>query len=257
MTTVSEKHVVRLHPGCTVEIPSLSDEVRQDHEWCTIILDGQRQTISLHEYDKIYNIPGLYECLFYDHLHCDSPRVVCQQLEKALQPTGVRFADLRILDFGAGNGIVGEELRNRGASLVIGSDILPEARQATLRDRPGTYRNYVVADFTALPESARRLLASYKPNCLVQVAGLGFGDIPVDAFTTAWNLIETPGWIAFNIKEDFLDKGEPTGFNRLIRQMIDNGTFEVNVEHRYRHRDSLAGTPLHYVVLAGQKRADI
>ncbi len=44
---------------------------------------------------------------------------------------------LRVLDLGAGNGVVGEELKKRGVSRLVGVDIITEAQAATERDRPG------------------------------------------------------------------------------------------------------------------------
>ena len=48
---------------------------------------------------------------------------------------------LAVLDVGAGNGMVGEQLKCSGVkrSLV---DIIQEAKQAALRDRPGIYKEY-------------------------------------------------------------------------------------------------------------------
>ena len=37
------------------------------------------------------------------------------------------------------------------------------------------------------------------------VAALGFGDIPPLAFADAFNLVASPGWIAFNIRDRYVD----------------------------------------------------
>ena len=44
------------------------------------------------------------------------------------------------------------------------------------------------------------------------VAALGYGDIPPQAFAEAFNLISDHGWVAFNIKDRFLQE-EKSGSN--------------------------------------------
>ena len=96
----------------------------------------------------------------------------------------------------------------------MGIDIFQEAKEAAERDRPGVYDDYLVRDLTDLPEPDEERLRQRNFNCLVTVAALGFGDIPPAAFVKALDLIDTPGWIAFNIKEDFLCERDDTGFCR-------------------------------------------
>ena len=114
--------------------------------------------------------------------------------------------DLRVLGLGAGNGMVGDELQSLGVDTIVGVDIIPEARSATMRDRKAIYQEYLVTDMTDLPTDEAQRLVSKELNCLTTVATLGFGDIPPKAFSTALSLISTPGWLAFNIKEDFLQE---------------------------------------------------
>ena len=61
----------------TVRFPS-DDEAAasQDTEWCEVVADGEKHTIRFHDYHEIYDIPGLYERIFHDHLKCRSPEVV-------------------------------------------------------------------------------------------------------------------------------------------------------------------------------------
>ena len=93
---------------------------------------------------------------------------------------------------------------------------------------------------------------------MVCVAALGFGDIPPDAFAEAFNMVETGGHVAFNIKEDFMSDEDETGFSALIRHALDDGTLELEGEmRRYRHRLSAAGEPLHYLAASAIKRRDL
>lgn len=49
---------------------------------------------------------------------------------------------------------------------------------------------------------------------------MGFGDIPPEAFFAALRLIRVDGWVAFNIKETFLDHSDNTGFSQFVRELI-------------------------------------
>ena len=129
-----------------------------------------------------------------------------------------------MLDVGAGNGMVGEELDRMGAKHIVGVDIIPEAAEAAERDRPGVYDDYFVVDLTDVPAGELAGCEAHQFNCLTTVAALGFGDIPPEAFTTAYNLVEDGGLIAFNIKERFVTDGDRSGFEDLISTALDDGT---------------------------------
>ena len=233
------------------------DEFDQDEEWCEVRLKGERRRIRFHDYAELYEVPGLYEQLFYDELKCDSPRVVCSLLAECLEDAHVDPDGLRVLDVGAGNGIVGEELKEIGVGPIVGVDIIEEAAEAAERDRPDVYEDYKVLDFTDLSEDDHRDLSERSFNCLVTVAALGFGDVPPDAFTAAYNLVEDGGYVAFNIKEDFIAHADETGFSGLIRRALKDAALEVKSQRRYRHRMSIAGEPLYYVAVVAEKRRDL
>ncbi len=179
-------------------------------------------------------------------------------LAEVLRQDDVDPSSLKVLDLGAGNGMVGEQLAAMGAGTIVGIDLIEEAATATERDRPGVYDDYVVADLTSLSEDKRERLESHDFNSLVTVAALGFGDIPPRAFSEAFNLVEDGGWVAFNIKERFLDDdADATGFSRLIAKLIELGIAERRAERTYRHRLSTSGNPLTYVALVVRKHGDI
>jgi len=230
----------------------------QDEEWCEVRLNGSRRRIRFHDYDEVYSIPGLYEALFYDQLKCTSPVTIRKLLAEQLETEGFDPRDLVVIDVGAGNGMVGEELARMGAGALVGVDIIEEAAMAAERDRPGVYEDYHVVDLTAIPDDVRAEMAARGFNALTTVAALGYGDMPPKAFAEAYNFVAQEGWIAFNIKEDFLDDGsDGTGFSRLIRRMIEEGLLDVRTQQRYRHRLSVSGKPLHYIGIVARKRGDV
>jgi SAM-dependent methyltransferase len=240
-----------------IALPDVSETYSQDQEWCVVRVNGSWREVQFHDYGRIFSVPGLYERLFYDILECASPATVRGLLHEALAGAGGDAGDLRALDLGAGNGIMGEELRDLGVGSVIGVDIIPEAAEAAGRDRPEVYDAYHVVDLTDLPLDVRADLAELRLNCLTCVAALGFADIPPEAFRQAFNLLETGGWVAFNIKEDFLDVSDPSGFAELIARSLGDGTLSQEARLRYRHRLATSGEPLHYVAIVGTKTADM
>src|SRR5690606_41064902 len=84
----------------------------------SVLLDGSWQQVRFHDYDRIFTIPGLYEQLFHDILDCRSPDVIGKLLKEELQRNNVPASSLRVLDLGAGNGVVGEQLRTVGVGYL-------------------------------------------------------------------------------------------------------------------------------------------
>lgn len=234
-----------------------SDGPDQNEEWCEVRIEGELRRIRFHDYDEIYAIPGLYEQLFYTELECVSPRVVCSMLAEAAGSDRAALEQLRILDVGAGNGMVGEELKRLGVGSVVGIDIIDEAAEAAERDRPGVYDDYVIADLTDLGEGPQRALAEAEFNGLTCVAALGFDDIPPAVFTAAYDFVAKGGLIGLCIKDEFVGEEDRSGFSHLIRSALDDGTLARRAEHRYRHRLSATGEPLEYVAMIAEKRGDL
>jgi Methyltransferase domain len=245
MTLTSLTHQIRF--------PSSSDlELSQDEEWCEVLLDDDWTRIRFHDYGDIYAVEGLYEHLFYVRLRCQSPTVVATLLAEAVEEAGEDPAELTVLDLGAGNGMVGEALREHGFRELVGVDITPEAGEAVERDRPGLYADYHVCDLLDPPSE----LDGERFGAMTSVAALGFGDVPPEVFQAAFDRVVDGGWVAFTIKEDFLDRGEDdSGFAGLIAGLLRSGAIDERGRRRYRHRLDVAGDPIHYVAIAGVKRS--
>ena len=240
-----------------IRFPSQAQRLDQDEEFCDVKIDDRWERFRFHDYDRIYRQPGLYESLFYRKLKCCSPSRVVGLLDEVMSDYPQDPADLCALDVGAGNGMVGQELWGIGARRVVGVDIIPEAKDAAMRDRPGVYSDYLVADLCDLPAEDAQRLEAQRFNCLTTVAALGFGDIPARAFATAYNLVSRHGWIAFNIKEDFLDDADDSGFSAMIRRMNRENIMQIQAYRRYCHRLSIDGERLHYVAMIAIKQRNI
>lgn len=241
-----------------VEFPDVGDTLSQDKEYCTVTMDGISKVVRFHDYHEIYAIPGLYERIFYQELECCSPKVVCNLLKDELENDGILPSELKVFELGAGNGMVGEELHQMGVSQIVGSDIIMEAKIAAFRDRPEVYTDYFTVDLTDIPNDVEEQIKKFPYNAMVSVAALGFDDIPPQAYATGFNLVKNGGWIAFNIKNDFVnDKADAIGFKRMLQRMQQDGIFEVCAKKEYQHRLSITQDPLPYYAFVGRKRGDI
>lgn len=229
----------------------------QSEAYFLINEDGEEHRIAFHDYAAIYRRPGLYEQLFYQRLKCTSPAKLSGLLRDVVRNAGDDPTLLRILDVGAGNGMVGELLVDHGAARVVGIDVIEEAAQAADRDRPGAYDAYYVIDLTRLSPAMHAELEAWHFDAMTTVAALGFGDIPVDAFATAYNLIANDGWVAFNIKETFLDTRDTSGFSMLVKRLLQDDYLKLYHLERYRHRLSIEGHMLYYYAVVARKRRDI
>ncbi|WP_026999504.1 class I SAM-dependent DNA methyltransferase [Eisenibacter elegans] len=240
-----------------IEFPEADASLEQDEEWFYLQTDGGQRRIRFHDYDQIYDIPGLYEQLFHGRLKCQSPEVLTSMLAETLIKHQARPYELRILDFGAGNGLVGKALKERlNPELLVGVDILPEAKAAQMRERPEVYHDYQVCNLASPSMELERLLQDYKFNALVTVAALGFDDIPPEALINAFNLVSDGGWFAFNIRDKFLQTDDNSGYREAISWLSDEA-FEVYHQHRYVHRYDMLGKPLHYIAFVGRKNSNI
>jgi SAM-dependent methyltransferase len=224
-----------------------------------VVRGGGRRQAAAHPLPRLrrdLEIQRLYERLFHDFLKCHSPEVVVGLLERELRAAGVEPETLRGLDIGAGNGMVAEELAALGVESLTGVDLLPEAAAAAERDRPGLYDDYLVCDLTELTPDEEERLGAGEPNLMTTIAALGFGDIPCEAFVTAYDAVAEGGWVAFNIKDEFLEVSDASGFAGLVQGMLADGALEERARLRYPHRRSISGGDLEYVAIVGVKRGD-
>lgn len=240
-----------------IALPPSGDGLEQDEEWVVVHSGREWKKIRLHDYGDVYSVQGLYERWVYDLFKCRSPEKIRELLTRSLRRAGVAPASLTVLDLGAGNGCVAEELARAGTERFVGVDIYDEAAEAAERDRPGLYDDYVIGDLTRPDNGAERTLRRHEFNAMTCVAALGFGDIPPEVFAAAHNRVEDSGWIAFTIKSDFMDDSDKSGFSRLIRRMISAGTLEVTEREEYDHRVSNDGEPLRYTAFVGRKHGNI
>jgi predicted TPR repeat methyltransferase len=203
---------------------------------------GEEEIVHLHDYARVYSVPGLYEHIVQDLLHCRSPQVASAALERhAPEPT-----TLRVLDLGAGTGLVGELIRRFDVGFVVGMDAIGAAREACLRDRPGIYDDYLVGELAALDAPLR----AHRPNALVAAGAFGGTHMPASALAGALTLLPEGAPVVFTIDERWTQTDEPGGFLTPLARMIESGELVVLERARFLHRVTTGGEPIHYELFA-------
>lgn len=232
----------------TVELDPTPDR-RQGEEQFLLHRDGSTESVVLHDYATVYSVPGLYEEVVQNQLRCASPATVADAAVEASTGLGLEPAQLRVFDLGAGNGVVGEELRARGATVVVGADGIDEARVAAHRDRPGLYDHYLVGERLDGAE-VTRLVSEERLNALVAAGAVGEGHVPVDALDELWSTFPSGSVLALTLKDGNPDDHDVSDVEAMVAARTDT---TVVVHRRFRHRLSMAGDELYYVVLAATK----
>ncbi|WP_018333034.1 hypothetical protein [Actinomycetospora chiangmaiensis] len=221
---------------------------RQGEEQFLLHRDRGTQRVVLHDYATVYDVPGLYEEVVQRQLQCASPATVADAAVEAGATLGLEPGALRAFDLGAGNGVVGEEMTARGITVVVGADGIPEARDAAHRDRPGLYAHYVVGERLESAEVAR-LVTEEQLNALVAAGAVGEGHVPVDALDELWSAFPTNSVLALTLK-DAPDDHDVSDVEAMISAREDT---RIVVRRTFRHRLSMAGNELYYLVLAAVK----
>ena len=125
---------------------------------------GVEEIVHLHDYDRIYSTSGLYERIVQGLLRCTSPQIVADALARTLETLGLDPAQIRLLDLGAGTGLVGQLVAERGVADVIGLDsrerallVAPTRRLRLSVRRSGCYQ-------AALPSCSRSTRSGRPPT---------------------------------------------------------------------------------------------
>lgn len=209
--------------------------------------DGRTERMRIHEYERVFAVPGLYEEVVQHRLACRAPGIVAELMATGADALGWDRGDVRVLDLGAGNGVSGEALAAVGLRPVAGVDILPAARDAALRDRPGLYATYLAVDLTALSDADARALGDLRPNAISIVGAVGHGHLPAAALSAALGLLSGEALLAYGM-EPSLD--EPTAaaaaeVAELIDALREEGRLRELQRRPYRHRLTAAGGVRH------------
>jgi hypothetical protein len=206
--------------------------------------DGRVEELRLHDYERLYALPGAYEQIVQDRLGCRSPATLAGMLADAADELGWARADVRVLDIAAGNGVSGEALAAEGLRPVLGTDIVPAAREAALRDRPGVYGGYLTLDLLKLTADDRAALAALAANALSCVAPVGEhrSELPPAALIAGAGLLAPEALVVYMHDPH---RGVPDAVTaELWREGLGSGTrADLLARRRYVHRRTVNGAP--------------
>jgi SAM-dependent methyltransferase len=202
-----------------------------------VLAGGRTERLRLHDYERVYAVPGLYEEVVQRRLGCRGPDHMADLLAAAATGIGRPPRSLRVLDAGAGNGVSGAALAARGMTPVVGLDILPAARAAALRDRPGLYGAYLAADLCALSAADERIIRAAAPDTLACVGSVGGGHLPPAAVAAALELIAPQALVAYGY--DFTLGDDP------LQALLAPAGREL-VRERGFHRRTVTGGERHW-----------
>jgi len=210
--------------------------------------DGSSERIVLHDYARVYAVPGLYEEVVQHRLVCASPQTLAETLADAVAEAGASMADLRVLDIGAGNGVVGEELHARGAQVIAGTDGVEAARDAARRDRPALYETYAIAGVDEI--DVERMVAEHGLNALTSAGALGIGHVEIVDVARWWAAFPPGSWFAVTVPLDVVDPG---GEDLLGVLRAAEPATEVVRQETFPHRRRMSGETITYSVVVARK----
>jgi hypothetical protein len=210
---------------------------------------GREEIVHLHDYERIYQVPSLYEDIVQRRLRCRSPQTAAEGLAHALHRLGVDPAEVVLLDLGAGTGVVGELAAGLGVGALVGVDALEAARSACLRDRPGIYSDYLIGDLAAPAPELLARLRRHAPTALISAGAFGGTHAPPAALLGALALLPTGAPVVFTIDERWTHTDAPGGFRTPISRLISSGRLRLLGRRRFQHRVSTTGEPIHYELL--------
>ena len=207
------------------------------------------EIVHLHDYPRIYAVPGLYEYIVQERLQCRSPQVAAEGLLREITRLGLDPGSMSVLDVGSGTGLVGELVRDGGVARVIGIDALAQARTACLRDRPGVYADYLVGDLGSGSGTLPARLRAYAFDGLISAGAFGGTHAPPAALVSALSVLPAGAPVAVTIDERWMDRSDPDGFGAAVELLVGRGVLVLSERERFQHRVTTTGEPIFYELI--------
>ncbi|HUA44656.1 MAG TPA: hypothetical protein VMA77_05480 [Solirubrobacteraceae bacterium] len=214
------------------------------------------EIVHLHDYERVYSEPGLYEHIVQELLGCRSPQVAADAFADALTELALDPSEVVLLDLGAGTGVVGELVSAVGISTIVGVDALDAARTACLRDRPGTYADYLTGDLASPAPKLLKALAGHRPTALISAGALGGTHGSGATLVNALALLPAGSPVVFTIDERWMQTDRPGGFRTVMSDLVESRQFRLLSRMRFQHRVSTSGEPIYYELIVAVTGSD-
>src|SRR5262249_16207370 len=130
---------LRSAPTRDVSLPEASTHDGKEPGYCLVEDAGTVRQVRFRGDARLWEWPGVFEHLVRNLLRGNAPGALCHLLDRQLRAAGVPPTDLRVIDLGAGNGWMGEELSAIGCTEIVGVDGAAAAAAAAERDHPDVY----------------------------------------------------------------------------------------------------------------------
>ena len=212
--------------------------------------DSDEEIVHLHDYERLYRNPGLYEHIVQELLGCRSPEVAADALAGALTELALDPSEVVLFDLGAGTGIVGELVSANGVSTIVGLDALDAARTACLRDRSGVYADYLIGDLASPAPRAADQSRAPPPDGSDLCGALGGTHGSAATLINALALLPTGIPVVFTIDERWTGTDGPGGFRTVMSGLLASRQLELLRRSRFQHRLTTSGNPIYYELVA-------
>jgi hypothetical protein len=244
-------------PGFTAELAEQDDPQIGQEVIRVRFDDGRVEELRLHDYDRVYALPGVYEQIVQQRLGCRSPEQLAGMLAGAADGLGWARADARVIDIAAGNGVSGEALAAEGLHCVLGTDIVPSAREAALRDRPGVYDEYLTLDLLDIPAGERARLVALRANALSCVAPVGDdgSQLPPPALAAAATLLAPDALVAY-MHDPMFGVADPVTREWWRHELGPGVSAQELARTPYLHRYTVNGRPFQMVGVVWRLRRE-
>lgn len=224
-------------------------DVDEDADVAVVQDGGTERRVGLHDYAGLYAVPGLYEAVYFEVLGGGSPHLLADVLEAVL-PSDER-AGRRVLDVGAGTGLVGELLHGRGFRTVYATDLEPQSAVAVLRDRPQVHAGARTLNLDALTAEDRAWLAEVAPDVVTVAGAIGYGHLPASCLQAVTELVGPGALLAITVAPQFDDAPELAGHAAVLR----SPAWEEVLRREGVHRRTAAGDILPVLALVLRRNA--
>jgi hypothetical protein len=199
----------------------------------------------------------VYEQIVHERLRCRSPRVFATLLGGAVDRVGWARGEVRVIDVAAGNGMSGEALVAERLRPVLGIDIVPAARAAALRDRPGVYEAYWILDLLDLSVGQRDAVLRLRANALNCVAPVGDepDQLSAKALVAACGLLTPDALIAY-LHDPASGVPDPVTRELWRAELGASVSADELERRRYVHRLTVNGSPYEVDAVVWRVRRD-
>lgn len=198
------------------------------------------------DYKTIYENPGLYEAIYLEFYHNETHRKSIDHF-CTIRSEFDDTTRLRVFDYAAGVGLVGQELVKRGlVKTLIGMDKLEEAKARACSDKLTPYSHYLVGDLATPETNVHNLLQGQQFNTIFCLSAVGTGDADKACMANLASLLESGGWLVFNVRAETTEDQR-----EIIETLAQSGTLVH--DSTIFHRELLNGKRVYFRVLIMRK----